>query len=148
MISFEADFNGDGCIGGEPAAQRTTRPTRSGSRTATSLPPEASPGRLYIIPQLVTAPTSDCESLGVPILAGRVDRFQIQYRSNEYRFDTSPTDGVTTWRELDSAPTPIGNANGVLDVELDWVNSLVVDLTLDAGSGRTYRTHLAMRNKT
>lgn len=148
MISFEADFDNDGCIAGAVGCAAVD-PADPESLTYCHQPPSGgTEGRLYIIPQLVTSPTSDCSSLGVPILAGRVDRFQLEYRSNFYRYDLSPTNGVTSWTELDSAPLPTGNSNGVLDAELLSVNSLVVDLTLDAGSDRTYRTHIALRNKT
>jgi prepilin-type N-terminal cleavage/methylation domain-containing protein len=148
MISFEADFDGDGCIAGSPSCA-AVNPADPESLTYCHQPAAGGDaGRLYIIPQLVLTPTTSCESLGVPILAGRVDRFQLQYRSNEYRYDLSPTDGVTSWQELDAAPAPVGNGNGTLDDELGSVNSLVVDLTLDAGTGRTYRTHVALRNKT
>lgn len=147
MVSFDADFNGDGCIAGS-AGCAAVNPADPESLTYCHQPPaDGVEGRLYIIPQVVTAPTSSCESLGVPILAGRVDRFLVEYRSNLYRYDLSPTDGITTWRELDAAPVPIGNSNGLLDAELASIKAVVVDLTLDAGSGRTYRTHIALRNK-
>ena len=148
MVSFEADFNGDGCIAGSSGCAAVSAADPE-SLTYCHQPPAAgTEGRLYIIPQLITTPTTSCASLGVPILAGRVDRFELQYRSNLYRYDLAPTNGVTTWRELDVATTPTGNNNGALDVELAGINSLIVDLTLDAGSDRTYRTHIALRNRT
>ena len=148
MVSFEADFNGDGCIAGSSGCA-AANPADPESLTYCHQPPASgAEGRLYIIPQLITTPTTSCESLGVPILAGRVDRFELQYRSNLYRYDLAPTNGVTTWRELDAATMPTGNNNGVLDAELAGINSLIVDLTLDAGSDRTYRTHIALRNRT
>ena len=147
MISFDADFNGDGCIAGS-AGCAATNPADPERLTYCHQPPVAGvEGRLYIIPQVVLTPTTSCESLGVPILAGRVDRFLIEYRSGLYRFDLAPTDGRTTWTELDSAPVPVGNGNGTLDVELANIKAVVIDLTLDAGAGRTYRTHVSLRNK-
>ncbi len=149
LISFEADFDGLGCVNGKPGCATPHNPADPERLTYCHQPGTATAeGRLYIIPALVTTATTSCESLGVPILAGRVDRFQIQYRSNLYRYDLAPTDGVTTWREVDAAPPPLGNGNGVLDVELTNINSVVVDMTLDPGDGRTYRTQLALRNKT
>ncbi len=88
----------------------------------------------------------------LPILAGSVAGFKVEYRSNEYRHDLAPTDGITTWQELDDAPTPVGDPGGsdgnINTSALAAVNAIVIDLTMRAG-GRTqsYRTQVDVRNK-
>jgi hypothetical protein len=72
----------------------------------------------------------------------------VSYRSNIYRDDLNPTDGVTTWTELDESGVPDGNNNGVLDVELPNVDSVVLDLTMRLGGHQQpYRTQVDLRNQ-
>lgn len=159
VVSFEADFNGDGCINGvdvynvPPAPLRPCLPNNASDPERLSYchqPPLAGQvGRLYVLPSVVTGAMTSCTSGAEPILAGRVDRFELTYLSNEYRFDLAPSDGQTSWSELDAAPAPFGNGNGNLDgPELRSVDSIVVDMTLDPGDGRDYRTQVALRNLT
>ena len=71
----------------------------------------------------------------------------MSYRSDVYRDDTNPTDGVTTWTELDEAGAE-GNLNGVLDVELVNIDSVVLDLTMSlSGRKQLYRTQVGLRNQ-
>jgi prepilin-type N-terminal cleavage/methylation domain-containing protein len=155
LVSFTADFNGDGCIDGVAPDGST-----SGCLPVNASDPEAltychepptitgAEGRLFVAPVAVTSAVSSCASLGgLPILAGGVDLFGLSYRSNLYRFDGN-TDGVTSWSELDAALAPVGNGNDVLDVELAEIDAIVIDLTLDhLGSEQPYRSAVALRNK-
>ena len=151
---FAADYDGDGCVGGVVAA----------GGPATCLPYNASnpeditycyqPGvtQLYIIDNQasgvvpVTASTTSCSG-GQPLLAGNVAGFRVDYRSNLYRYDLNPSDGVTSWLELDEAAPPIGNANGNLDGELVNVDSVVLNVTMRLGGrSQVYRTQVDLRN--
>ncbi len=155
VVSFQADFNGDGCAaatnlenpsGPCPAPD----PADPEQLTYCHEPPAVSggAGSLYIIGGPVTTAVTSCPGLGgQPILASGVARFLLTYRSSRYRYDLSPADGTTTWSELDSALAPVGNGNGALDVELTDVDRISVDLTLEGGTRRDYRTSVTLRNK-
>jgi len=153
-ITFQADFNGDRCINGSPLPGTTTpcQPNDPADPELLSYchePAAAAAGipRLYIrAGALPPGALSSCSG-GQPILAEQVGGFRIDYRSNAYRYDTAPADGVTSWTELDAAPPPTGNSNGTLDVELAALSSLVVHMTLGDGAGRDFRTAVALRNK-
>lgn len=156
-VRFEADFDGDGCIAGVP-------PTPTASVAPTCKPYEAGnpeditycfqPGtrQLYVIDNQSTATTPvttppNCLG-GEPLLAGNVIGFDVEYRSNLYRYDLSPSDGITTWQELDQALPPVGDGDGQLDVELAEIDSLVLRVQVELG-GRTqdYRTQVDLRNR-
>lgn len=155
VVSFEADFNGDGCAAStnleDPTATcPATNPSDPEQLTYCHEPPAVSSdaGRLYIVGGPVTATVTDCTSLGgLPILASGVDRFSVSYRSSLYRYDLAPADGTTTWTELDAALAPVGNANATLDGELPHIDRVVIDMTLDGGTERKYRTSVTLRNK-
>lgn len=93
----------------------------------------------------------------LPILAGNVTSFSIQYRSSRYSYDCAPADGITTWQELDGATTPVcapasaavGNQNGKLDApELKYIDSISISFTVFEGDRRqVYRTQVDMRNQ-
>lgn len=154
VVSFEADFDGDGCA----AATNLEDPTGTCPAGDPADPEQLTychepaavsgdAGRLYIVGGPVTATVTDCNSLGgLPILASGVDLFTVSYRSSLYRYDTD-ADGSTSWTELDAALPPIGNGNGTLDGELAHIDRVVVDLTLEGGAGRSYRTSVTLRNK-
>lgn len=158
-LSFRSDFDGDGCIAGvTPTVQP---PGFTGCKAYNSLNPEdvtycfaPSTAQLYVIDNNatgvtpVTATSTSCSG-GQPLLAGDVFAFKISYRSNVYRDDVDPSDGVTTWRELDSAGPPDGNNNGQLDtVELGNVDSVVFELTMRSGGHQqVYRTQVDLRNR-
>jgi hypothetical protein len=114
---------------------------------------EPSSKQLYVIDNAaagvtpVTSATTSCSG-GQPLLAGNVYRFKVSYRSNIYRDDLNPSDGVTTWTELDESGVPDGNTNGTLDVELPNIDSVVLDLTmLVGGHKQLYRTQVDLRNQ-
>lgn len=151
-ITFQADFNGDGCIDGvapagftgacqpaDPADPELLSYCHEPVAIATDAP------RLYILDSSLPAgPLTSCSG-GQPILAELVTTFRLDYRSNEYRHDVD-ADGVTTWEELDAALASVGNGNGVLDVELADIDSIVVHLALAADDARDFQTQVALRN--
>ncbi len=95
----------------------------------------------------VTSTSTSCAG-GQPLLAGNVQAFVVEYRSNQYRFDTAPTDGVTTWRELDAFGAPVGNTNGLLDAELPNIDSVVLNVTMKIDKkSQVYRTQVSLRNR-
>ena len=148
-IRAQADFDGDGCIGGVGTGCLAYNPANPEDVTYCFDP---NVHQLYVIDNQapgvvpVTSSSTNCTG-GLPLLAGNVKAFKIEYRSNEYRYDLSPSDGVTTWRELDANP-PAGNNNGVLDVELSKIDSVVINATMSVnGRIQTYRTQVDLRNK-
>ena len=150
-IRLNADFDGDGCIGGVGTGCLAYN---SGNPEDISYCYEFSSKQLYVIDNQatgvtpVTAATTSCTG-GQPLLAGNVDSFKVEYRSNQYRFDLNPSDGVTTWRELDESAAPIGNNNGQLDtVELTNIDSVVLNVTMKvSGHPQVYRTQVDLRNR-
>lgn len=152
-VSFEADFNGDGCAGN--GCSGTDQATNPESLTYCSNPGDPDVSRrayLWLIPVGVTSAPTTCDIAGAqPILAGQVKTFELEYRSHLYRFDTSG-DGITTWRELDSAPPPVGegaSADGDINTHaLLNVNSVVLRLTMkQTGRTQVYTTQVDLRNR-
>jgi len=157
-LSFKADFNGDGCAGNAPACPGTDNATNPESLTYCFNPSDPSPVKrtyLWLIPTGLPASTvlTTCQIPGaLPILAGNVSRFKVEYRSNLYRFDIEPPIGVTTWRELDQAPPPTGDSPGpdgnINTSAIAGVNSMVFHLTMSKdGHTQAYSTQVDMRNK-
>lgn len=154
-ITFKADFDDDGCIDGTDPAPGDTGGCKPDDTSEPELlsychkPATAADDEpeLFIVRGALPAGTlTECTN-GEPILAEDVAAFLIEYRSNAYRYDLSPSDGVTTWRELDDAPPPVGNSNGVLDVELASITSVVIRIDLQ-NPGLQLRTQVALRNRT
>lgn len=160
-VRFQADFDGDQCIGGVPLPNRTI--------TAPCLPYNASnpedisycfapvpgaAGQLYVIDNQaagvtpVSATSTSCQG-GQPILAGNVSAFSLEYRSNLYRYDLNPSDGITTWRELDQGGSAVGNNNGRLDMELANIDTVVLNVRMRTPEGhqQDYRTQVDLRNE-
>lgn len=155
-VRFQSDFDGDGCIGGAVTALTpagsTCRPYSSANPEDISYCYQPGSRELYVVDNQAggvtpLSTTSSTCSGGQPLLAGNVSAFQVEYRSNQYRYDLDPSDGITTWRELDAAAPPIGNNNGRLDVELGNIDSAVLNLTVTLnGRQQVYRTQVDMRN--
>lgn len=152
-IRLNADFDGDGCIGGVSATVSPCLPYNAGNPEDITYCFEPASRQLYVIDNQasgavpVTSTTTSCSG-GQPLLAGNVQGFKIEYRSNQYRYDLNPSDGVTTWRELDEADPPVGNQNGKLDIELANVDSVVLTLTMSiGGKSQGYRTQVDLRNQ-
>lgn len=151
-VSLTADFNRDGCTGNAPTcttdASNPEEITYCFDPAATA---ESTRDSLWLIPN-GTPPTITCAVPGSqPILAGRVDGLRFEYRSNAYLYDTSPTDGVTTWQELDAGGPPVGDmgsSDGDINTSaVDHVNSVVVHLTMGAdGVTQDYQTQVDLRN--
>ena len=152
-LSLEADFNGDGCAGNAcPGTDVVNNP-----ESLTYCFDPAAPGLdktyLWLIPAKLTATPSTCQLSGaLPILAGSVKGFKAEYRSDEYRYDIAPTNGVTSWQELDDAPPPVGDPGGsdnnINTSALNGVNAIVLELTMQAdGRTQSYRTQVDLRNK-
>jgi prepilin-type N-terminal cleavage/methylation domain-containing protein len=168
-VTFDADFNGDGCITGLSVQ---TQPI-VGSTATSCLPssvdnsnPEvvtycwygsgSGSDQIFLIPGTVN-PGTNCQPTtftGQPLVSGRITDFRLSYRSTQYRYDgacpsTNP-DGTIYWYELDCAGSPVGNDNQTLDTpELDYVSSVMINVTV-AGGGHTqsYQTQVDLRNVT
>lgn len=155
-LSFRANFNGDNCTGNACATTNVT--TNPESLTYCFNPADPDPVRrtnLWLIPTELDASFAGttCQIPGaLPILAGSVAGFKLEYRSNNYRFDTEAPAGVTTWRELDAAPPPVGDA-GVPDgnintAAINGVNSVVITLQMRKDNhSQDYTTQVDLRNK-
>jgi type II secretory pathway pseudopilin PulG len=152
-LSLEADFNGDGCTGNACAGTDLMNNPESLTYCFDPTASGVDKTYLWLIPAKLTAVPSTCQLAGaLPILAGSVAGFKVEYRSNEYRYDLAPTDGITTWQELDDAPTPVGDPGGsdgnINTSALAAVNAIVIDLTMRAdGRTQSYRTQIDVRNK-
>lgn len=153
-VRFTADYDGDQCIGGVAISGVIPTPTclpynASNPEDLTYCYDPASK-QLYVSDNQsgitpITSTSTSCSG-GQPLLAGNVAGFTIEYRSSQYRYDANG-DGITTWRELDSAGPPVGNNNGLLDIELSSVDSLVLNLTMSVdGHLQSYRTQVDLRN--
>jgi len=150
-VRFTSDFDGDGCINGTGGASCLAyNPSNPEDVTYCY---EPSSRQLYVIDNNAVgvtpiSSTSTSCSGGQPLLAGNVAGFKVSYRSNIYRDDLNPTDGVTTWTELDESGVPDGNNNGKLDVELANVDSVILSLTMKLGGHQQpYRTQVDLRNQ-
>jgi prepilin-type N-terminal cleavage/methylation domain-containing protein len=150
-VRFTSDFDGDGCISGTGGV--SCLPYLPSNPEDVTYCFEPGTKQLYVIDNRavgvtpVTALSTSCSG-GQPLLAGNVSAFKASFRSNVYRDDLNPTDGVTTWTELDEAGVPDGNNNGVLDVELSNVDSVVLNLTMSVGGHQQiYRTQVDLRNQ-
>ena len=153
-VTFTADFNGDGCIDGQPPTPAPTpaptcQPYNPANPETLSYcwDPSASVRQLYLIPAALTG--QSCQVPGaLPILAGQVMSFKLSYRSNQYLYDANG-DGITTWLELDQAGPPVGNQDGTLDPpELSSIDSVVVDISVSAPGrqAQSYTTQVDLRN--
>ena len=154
-LSLRADFNNDGCAGNAPTCPGTDNVANPESLTYCYDPkgPAAEKTYLWLIPIELTATPASCNiASALPILAGNVAGFSAEYRSNQYRFDTQPPAGVTTWRELDAALPPVGDAGGsdgdINTNALKSVNSVVLHLRMSkSGFTQDYTTQVDVRNK-
>lgn len=157
-VRFASDFDGDGCIGGSapnpaPDPPPTCLPANAGNPEDITYCFQPGINQVFIIDNKAAAVTpvsstsTSCDG-GQPLLAGNVSGLHVEYRSNQYRYDGDPLDGVTTWRELDAALPPVGNANGALDVELSEVDAVVLNIRMQIeGRTQTYRTQVDLRNR-
>lgn len=158
-ITFVADFNGDGCIGGtstDPLPDAAPGTSCSPAPAADPNNPETvtycwggtSDPHLYLIAGTVSSGCTPSSGTAQPLLSGSISAFELYYRSNNYRFDTNH-DGITTWSELDAG----GDKNGVLDpAELAHVNSVLITISATESTAQggqhsqTYQTQVDLRN--
>ena len=152
-LSLEADFDGNGCAGNTCTGTDTVNNPESLTYCYNPQGSAVDRTYLWLIPTgFTSAPTSCNVSGALPILAGNVSGFSVEYRSNQYRYDLDPGDGVTTWRELDSAPPPVGDT-GLPDGNINTnairsVNSVVLTLKMSRGGlTQDYVTQVDLRNK-
>lgn len=150
-VRFKSDYDGDGCISGTGGTGCLLYNASNPEDITYCFEP--STDQLYVIDNSaagvvpVTMASTSCSG-GQPLLAGNVADFKVSYRSDVYRDDLNPTDGVTTWSELDESGSPDGNVNGLLDDELVNVDSVVLDLTMRlSGRQQLYRTQVGLRNQ-
>jgi prepilin-type N-terminal cleavage/methylation domain-containing protein len=127
-VTFDVDFNGDNTI--EPNADDPERLTYTYDRANSRVTLQAA-GENY------------------PILAANVSAFKLTYNSRLYQLDTAPKDGVVTWEEIDAETSgAYGNKNGVLDQELDYIDSITIEFSVLTGSKKQdYRTQVDLRNR-
>jgi type II secretory pathway pseudopilin PulG len=156
-VSLRADFNRDGCSGNSVTAPCVTDTVNNPEDITYCYDPTAATAverhSLWLIPSGLTSAPSSCNVSGAqPILAGRVGGFKLEYRSNEYLYDSSPADGITTWRELDAAGPPVGDPGAsdgdINTTSVNFVNSVVIHLTMTRdGLVQDYQTQVDLRNK-
>lgn len=155
-LTFNADFSGNGCVE-DQLSDNCPSP-------APSLDPDApeietfcwdpSGGVVYLIAGPVNPGSCTPSTAGItakPLLSGNVVDMKIYCYSNRYAYDGAydhTHDGVTDWRELDAAGSPIGNGNNKLDGnELDYVNSVRISVTIaDGDHSQTDQTLVFVRN--
>jgi prepilin-type N-terminal cleavage/methylation domain-containing protein len=127
-VTFDVDFNGDNTI--EPNADDPERLTYTYDKAASRVTLQAA-GENY------------------PILAANVSAFKLTYNSRLYQLDAAPKDGIVTWQEIDAETSgAYGNQNGVLDQELDYIDSITIEFSVLTGSRRQdYRTQVDLRNR-
>ncbi|MHB8342265.1 MAG: PulJ/GspJ family protein [Mycobacteriales bacterium] len=159
-FTFQADFNGTGCVNGVSVETANISPAVSASPCPASPLSSTSPDIetvcwggsanpvLYLIAGGVQPTTCTPDSGGAqPLLSGKVASFEAFYRSNLYLYDTDH-DGITTWYDLDAAGPPVGNNNGILDSpELGEINGVLIRMTVsENGDTQVYSTEVNLRN--
>jgi type II secretory pathway pseudopilin PulG len=131
-LTFWTDFNGNG------------------TADLSITDPEVLTYRWRPTTQRLTLTVNDASGNAVtrPVLAANVTAFDIDLRSSLWQFDANG-DGMTTWREIDVAGAPVGDADGLPDVdELRRIDLVAVSMTvLDGTHAQTYRTEVDLRNR-
>lgn len=163
-FTFNTDVSGDGCVTGiasanispAGAACSATSPSYDSSLPETeSICFDPNTQQLYLLAPnpavtAVATPVTSCGA-GLPLLAGKVTSFTVDYRSSNYRFQnlsgTSPA-GTTTWFDLDRAGAPVGDGDELLGTtELRSIDAVVLTMTLKQGRfTQTYSTEVDLRN--
>jgi prepilin-type N-terminal cleavage/methylation domain-containing protein len=126
-IEFDVDFNGVGGI--EPNAVDPERLTYRYDHTNDKV-------------------TLEADGVSYDVLAANVTSFQLDFTSSAaYLYDAN-ADGTTTWQELDADITStVGNGNGLLDEELQYIDSVTISFTvLEEPHQQDYRTTIDLRN--
>src|SRR5690606_5398056 len=112
-VTFWTDFNGDG------------------ARNVDAADPEVLTYRWNPATQRLTLTASDLTAAEArPVLATGVTAFTLDLQSSRWEYDQDG-DGVTTWRELDEAGSPVGNNNDSADsTELKYIDLVSVSMTV------------------
>jgi prepilin-type N-terminal cleavage/methylation domain-containing protein len=140
-ITFEVDFDGSGQIEDDAVDPETIT---------------------YIYDYAAKQLQLSAGGVTVPVLAANVEAFSLTYRSrlvdrrlpldgmSGCNTNTGTRNGVLDWWELDRASTTgFGNCNGALDMELKYIDSVRIDLTvLKEPRAQRYRTQVDLRNVT
>lgn len=149
-ITFNADFNGDGCVAG--VASDGCSPAKAVDANDPETETfcwDASTQLVYLIAGGVTTGTCTPANGGAsqPLLSGKVSNLQIAYDSNAYLYDSN-NDGTTTWQELDAQAPPVGNGDGQLDMpELTRIDAVRITATAsEDGHVLSYETLVSLRN--
>jgi prepilin-type N-terminal cleavage/methylation domain-containing protein len=127
-VTFDVDFNGNNVI--EPSADDPERLTYTFDRAASQV-------------------TLQAAGESFPVLAANVSSFKLTYTSRLHQLDAAPKDGIVTWQELDNDTSgAYGNRNGVLDQELEYIDSVAIEFSVFTGARRQdYRTQVDLRNR-
>jgi hypothetical protein len=153
-VTFNADFDADGCISGVPSQALIPVPTGGTNPCNPAVSNPSTPdteticwgGSTNPYIYLVGGAVTNCPTTN-PLLSGHVTGFKLSYRSDLYLYQ-NPSSGYTSWSDLDAAGPPVGNDNGLLDTpELQYVDSVVVQITTSQnGHTQTYETQVTLRN--
>lgn len=127
-LTFDVDFNGNNVI--EPTADDPERLTYTYDKAASQV-------------------TLQAAGESFPVLAANVSAFKFTYTSRRYQLDAAPKDGIVTWQELDNDTSgAYGNNNGVLDQELEYIDSVTIEFSVFTGNRKQdYRTQVDLRNR-
>ena len=157
-FTFNADFNGSGCVNGVSVATDNISPATAAPACPASALSASSPDIetvcwggandqvLYLISGAANAGTCNPQTgNGTPLLSGMVSGFEVFYRSSMYLYGSG---GITTWYNLDAAGPPVGNDDGVFDSpELGEINAVLIRMTVsEAGHTQTFQTEVNLRN--
>lgn len=157
-FTFDADFNGTGCVNGLSVATQNISPATSAPPCPASSLSSSSPDvetvcwggagdqSLYLIAGGVNAGTCTPQVGNVdPLLSGTVTGFEVFYRSSLYLYGSG---GITSWQNLDQSGPPVGNNDGVLDApELGEIDAALIRMTvLQSGRSQTFETEVNLRN--
>jgi type II secretory pathway pseudopilin PulG len=95
----------------------------------------------------ITANDANGNAITSPVLAAQVSEFRLDLGSSRWDFDTDGASGAS-WEELDAAPGPVGNQNGVPDLdELPLIDRVGLSMSVRSdGHERTYSTDVHLRN--
>lgn len=151
-ITFDADFSGDNCVDGLVSDVCASPPSFDQNYPETeTFCWDPAVDVVYLIAGGVQhdghcTPAHSGVS-AQPLLSGKVTDLEIECDSNSYLYDADHN-GVTTWKELDSAASPVGNGDNALDApELPRIDSLkIVVKVFQDGHSQTYQTLVSLRN--
>jgi prepilin-type N-terminal cleavage/methylation domain-containing protein len=173
-ITFNADYNGDGCIAGV-TSDNGCNPAKPVDANCNGATPNATCNpetetfcwdpavqKIYLVPGALTSGCQGTAGAAEPLLSGQVTDLQVWCNSSSYLYDESPNggitppDGVTTWKEIDDQLAPIGTGSGTVNsgtrttpstAELAFIDSIVIVVTVqESGHTRTYQTLVSLRN--